>query len=259
MKPMASEIARDVNPPSCAKPGDRISGAAAQPAQCARQRIRAPSIARILLALAVPIVMTACSGETHHGPPSPPEDFGPQDTDFFGCPSMAGMYAWPPEAGEYSNGINSNEQPWPGMLPVPIGRGRMQVWALEEGRRLTLLSRDTPADGNTDPGLRRAWGYSEHEGLKCRSDMLDADDEELDPDAHDYGCAGLRRGFRLARMADGALAVGIRTVAYDCRESITVWGDASVGDVKIPDQVYWKWSKLRRIGEATPAPAATGS
>ena len=216
-------------------------------------------LVRFASAVALALLLTACSGDHVHGTPSPPDDFGSQDTDFFGCPSMAGMYAWPPEAGEYSNGIASNKEPWPGMLPVPIGRGRMQVWALEEGQRLTLLSRNTPADGNTDPGPRRGWGYSEHDGLKCRSDMLDADDEEISDTGNEYGCGGLRRGFRLARMEDGALAVGIRTVAYGCRDSIVTWGDKSAGDISVADKVYWRWSKLRRIGDGTPSPDAAGS
>jgi hypothetical protein len=211
---------------------------------------------RLLVVIFLPAALLAgCGGENVHGSSSPPEEFGAQATAWFGCPDMQGMYAWPPEMGEYANGIATNKQPWPGAVPVPIGRGAMQVWVLEEGQRLTVLSRNRPADGNTDPGLRRAWGYSEHDGLACRSDMRDADDEEI-ADVEGFRCEGVRRGFRLARMEDGALAVGIRTTAHGCRESVISWGDASAGNVKVADKVYWKWSKLRRIGDGVSKPAA---
>lgn len=214
---------------------------------------------RSLAAALLPAVMlAACSGDRMHGSPFPPDEFGPRATAWFGCPKMQGMYAWPPEAGEYANGIASNRTPWEGGKPVPIGRGKMQVWVIEDSLRLTMLSRDRPADGNTDPGLRRAWGYSEHDSLTCRNDMLDADDEEIDP-GNDRGCAGLRRSFRLARLEDGALAVGIRTVAHGCRQSILAWGDQSAGDMPLPDQVIWRWSKLRRIGDGAVPATASGT
>lgn len=218
-------------------------------------RITAPFLRRMLLVAALPLLLAGCSNQDMHGTATPPDEFGAMDGAFFGCPSMQGMYAWPPEAGMYSDGIASNEQPWAGMTPVPIGRGRMQVWVLESGQMLTMLSRDTPADGNTDPGHRRGWGYAEHYGLACHGDMLDGDDEEIG-DGREYGCEGLRRGFRLARMADGALAVGIRKVAHGCRDSVVTWGDRSAGEMKTPDKVYWQWSKLRRIGDGTPSSAA---
>ena len=41
-----------------------------------------------------------------------------------------------------------------------------------------------------------------------------------------------------------------------CRESVISWGDASAGSVKVADKVYWKWSKLRRIGDGVPKPGA---
>ena len=210
------------------------------------------SFARFLQCAAVaavlPLLVAACS----NGDAQPPAEFGARDTAWFGCPSLQGLYAWPPEAGEYANGIASNEQPWPGMTPVPIGRGRMQVAVIESGQMLTMLSRNTPADGSTDPGHRRGWGYSEHYGLACRSDMLDSDDEEIGG-GREYGCEGMRRGFRLARLADGALAVGIRRVAYGCTGPIVSWGGGSAGEMNTPDQVRWRWSKLRRIGDDVPA------
>lgn len=217
-----------------------------------------PYAVRSLACIVLPLVLLAgCSGDDVHGTPTPPESFGAQDTAFFGCPDMQGMYAWPPEAGEFANGIGRNEQPWAGGKPVPIGRGPMQVWLLEEGQRTTLLSRDRPADGNTNPAPRRAWGYSEHYGMACRDDMLEGEEIEIGRDP-EYGCAGMRRGFRLARLEDGALAVGIRTTAHGCRGSVTVWGDTSVGDMETRDRVFWHWSKLRRIADAT-APETPGN
>lgn len=210
------------------------------------------------LLLALPLLLAACSGDEVHGTPSPPADFGPMDTVFFGCPSMQGLYAWPPVAGEHTGGTHNRERPWPGMTPVPISGSRMQVWALESGQTLTLLSRDTPADGNAAPTSRRGWGYSEHWGLACDDDMLDGDEEEAGS-GREYGCTGLRRSFRLARMADGALAIGIRRTYYGCTDSVLGWGDARWGSKDIPDRVYWQWSKLRRIGDGVlPAGAAGG-
>lgn len=212
-----------------------------------------PPSLRLWIAFLLPLLLLAGCGGDVRGSATPLEAFGAQDTAWLGCPSMQGMYAWPPEAGAYAGRIASNDTPWPGGVPVPIGRGRMQVWVVEGGARLTMLSRDAPADGNTEPGLRRRWAYAEHALLACRSGMLVSDEEDIGG-GEEFGCKGVRRSFRLARMEDGALAVGLGRRAYDCTQSVTIWGDKGIDGIKAGDRVIWTWSKLRRIGEGEPPP-----
>ena len=76
----------------------------------------------------------------------------------------------------------------------------------------------------------------------------------------DYGGEGVRRGFHLVSLDDGALAVGIETVAYGRTGSLFSWGGQGYGSYRMADKTYWTWSKLARTGDGAiePAPIDAG-
>jgi hypothetical protein len=81
--------------------------------------------------------------------------------------------------------------------------------------------------------------------------------DPIDVTTHEnFGGKGIRRGFKLARLKDGSLAVGIQTVSYGHTAYIYTWGDQSVGKYNAPDKIDWSWSKLSQIGPGDTEPEA---
>lgn len=203
-----------------------------------------------ITAFACCLFLAACGPEVS-GLPKPPPSFGGLKGALIGCPSMAGLYAWPPVDGEYANGMATNRGPWDGGRPVPVSRGSMQIKVEQTGARVTVRSRDI-GPGSLPSGQARNWSYAEYgiAQFKCHGNMLEFEEVEYG-DAANYGGRGARRGFTLARLKDGALAVGIKTIATGRTASIFSWGDQSAGDYNAPDKVYWSWSKLQNLDPAT--------
>ena len=194
-------------------------------------------------------------GQEVIGSPKPPKEFGPVSRTLFGCPSMQGVFAWPPVDGEYSVVIPSNRIPWDGGIPISIYGKELQIW-IKHGQSVAIRTRKINRMSNVNDVLARKWGlktynYSEY---SCSSNMLEFD--AIDVDIKDnYGGEGIRRGFKLALLKDGAIAVGIKTISYGRTTSIPLWGQRSYGSFKIRDAVYWSWSKLARIGAGDTEPA----
>jgi hypothetical protein len=216
---------------------------------------RARSLAAACL---ISLTIAGCSGERIlQGSAEPPADFGPVRKSLVGCPSMQGAYLWPPVAGEYSKGFASNFRPWDDGMPVAVRKGPMQIWVTDKNRKMVFRSRDINLDRKMRTSLAREWSYAERMFGECVSNKLDFKPEPSTTDAANYGGKGVKRGFRLALLEDGSLAVGIQTVATGRKTRLTIWaGDAPVGPmVDAPDAVYWSWSKLKRIGEGDAEPA----
>ena len=203
------------------------------------------------------IVSVGCS-PSMRGAPKPPPEFGPVATKLVGCPSMQGVYAWPPAAGRYSKGFATNRKPWEGGKPVPVSAHEMQIWIQQaDNGRLRLHSRLINRNPNVRHVLAREWSFAEYTNAEysCVSNMVDVEPEEL-VTSEDFGGKGIRRGFRLAKLDDGAIAVGIQTISYGRRTSIFSWGGQSYGDIPAPDEISWSWSKLALLasGDVEPAP-----
>jgi hypothetical protein len=207
-----------------------------------------PRLASFLLAIASGASLAAC-GADHAD--APPPEFGAIERALFGCPSMEGVYAWPPVAGEYASGkIASNRRAWEDGKPVPVHGKEMQIWVKEKGSsalwfRARTVKRATPADTPLSGG----WSFNEyHRGQwKCKGSMIEMDAEEIGAQPN-YGGTAARRSFKLARMKDGALAVGILTVARGGTESLYSYDSAHAGTYNTPDRHFWAWSKLARTG-----------
>ena len=167
-----------------------------------------------------------------------------------GCPSMAGLYAWPPVDGEYAKSIPTNRQPWEGGRPVQVYRGQMQIKVEQSGSRVTIRSRTIRPD-SLRSSRAGEWAYIEYgiAQFSCKSDMLVFEEVEFG-NAANYGGSGARRGFTLARLKDGALAVGIKTVSTGRGGSIFSWGGQSYGSYNAPDKTFWSWSKLAGLDPA---------
>ena len=210
-----------------------------------RRSLAAP----LALALCLPL-LTACGPEVS-GAPHPPKEFGAVQGKLLGCPSMAGLYAWPPVAGEYAAFMPSNGRMWDGGRPVPVYRGQMQIKVEQTGSRVTIRSRSIRPT-SVKSAEARDWSYVEYgiAQFSCSSNMLVFEEVEAG-NAANYGGSGARRGFTLARMKDGSLAVGIKTTSTGRTDSIYSWGGQSYGSYNAPDKVFWSWSKLAGLDPAS--------
>ena len=199
------------------------------------------------VAFALVALLGGCGGDVA-GSPEPPKEFGPRATSWFGCPSMQGVYAWPPVAGA--------RRPWAGGVPLPIHGAEMQVWVRQMSPGIVLQGRSINRLANVRDRMAREWSRAEYANGRCRSGMLEF--AGVAPGAKsDRGLGGdVAEGFRLARLADGALAVGIMTVERGRTGTIFSWGDQSYGAYTLPDRIHWRWSKLARLddGDREPAP-----
>lgn len=205
---------------------------------------------RAIPTLACCAFLAACGPEVN-GSAKPPPEFGARKGALTGCPSVAGLYAWPPVDGEYARVMATNRRPWDDRRPVPVSRGKMQIKVEQTSSRVTIRSRDI-GSGSLPSMQARNWAYVEYDiaQFKCKSDMLEFAEVEYG-DAANYGGHGARRGFTLARMKDGDLAVGIKTTSTGRTASIFSWGDQSAGHYNAPDKVYWSWSKLQSLDPAS--------
>lgn len=203
------------------------------------------------------LLLAACGNEVR-GSPEPPAEFGARQSSLVGCPSLQGVYAWPPVAGEYAGGkIPSNRTPWDGGLPVPVNGREMQIWVQQPpGGQTVVRTRLVNRARNVRNVLARQWSLATYgrSELGCTSGMLELKPRDTSAANH-YGGTSIRRGFRLARMKDGALAVGIHTLSTGHTGSFFSWGGQSYGSYKAADVEYWSWSKLALQGPGDQEPA----
>ena len=200
------------------------------------------------------VLGTGC-GPQVIGSSKPPKEFGPVSWTLFGCPSMQGVFAWPPVAGEYSLAIPSNRIPWDGAIPIFIYGKEMQIW-IKHDQSVVFRSRKINRISSVNDVLARKWSLKEYHYLEysCSSSMLEFDAINVSI-KDDYGGKGVRRGFKLALLKDGDIAVGIKTISYGRTTSISLWGQKSYGSFSAPDAEYWSWSKLARMGAGDTEPA----
>lgn len=198
---------------------------------------------RFAFAFALPLLLAACGPEVS-GPPEPPPEFGAVEGKLFGCPAMQGLYAWPPVDGEYAKFFPSNMTPWEGGRPVQVYRRPMQIRVEENPSRITIRARVVHPE-SLKSSEARDWAYVEYGRAQysCSSGMLRFEEVEFG-NAANYGGSGARRGFTLARMKDGSLAVGIKTTSTGRGGSLYSWGGQSYGSYGAPDKVFWTWSRL---------------
>ena len=190
------------------------------------------------------LALTAC-GPDVQGSPKPPPAFGPVQSSWFGCPSLQGVYAWPPvEPG----GVR-------GSLPFFTGSPEMQVWVQQQRGETTLRTRTINRARNVRTSLTRQWSLVTYSGAqaRCSSGMLDLAPQPA-PSGNEPGTSGKLQGFRLALLQDGSLAVGKRTLATGNKGSYFSWGGQSYGSYDAPDVETWTWLKLARTAAGDSEP-----
>lgn len=201
------------------------------------------------------------------GSDAPPPGFGPLGKPWFGCPDIAAVYVWPPVEGETFAG---DRRPHAAASRAIVGvtvypHGRLGIRMPGRGRPLTALFRDrsddeaAPEPGLADPG----WGYAEWGAAEwsCTRGYLDTGEVDLTPPARlaglgpspaeaQPGTDGRRStvSWRLTRLADGSLALGLCTRHRGGSRSLLAWGDQSAGRWPEPELTTWQWSRLRRVG-----------
>jgi hypothetical protein len=204
--------------------------------------------------LAGALALGACGADTD----APPPEFGPLATTWFGCPSLQGVYAWPPVAGEHAR-VASNRRAWEDGRPIFIHGPAMQIWVDESNSSRIVFHGRTPPAGRAPGDLGGGgWSFAEyHRGqYRCKGSVMEVDDDVgVEPGE---GAKPARHAFRLARMQDGALAVGIYTFVQGGEASLFSYDSATVGKYKVPDRTFWTWSKLARTAPAGKPPAGAG-
>ena len=213
---------------------------------------------RLLLATLIALAAASCGKKevVAAGSPLPDPSFGKVRTKTFGCPSMEGVYAWPPVAGTYAVRIATNKVPWEDGIPAHVVGKEMQIWVREKNGEVEDRSRAINRNPNYRSSLTREWSFRTYlkDEIRCKSNMLEfAARPGTNPG--EYGSKSLMRSFVLARLDDGSLAVGIKNLSTDRHAAIFTWGDTSAGDIPAPDGAYWTWSKLSPLGPGDKEPA----
>lgn len=226
------------------------------------RRMMAHPARRCLAVMAIgatTLLLVACKGEIS-GSPSPPPEFGSVSKPLFGCPTVQGVYAWPPSAGVYANQMATNQEPWEGGIPVPARRGKMQIWVTQTSSGIVFRSRSARVMEGLRDRSTKEWSYSEYHraAYSCAHGVLEVEPVDV-VTTEDYGGKGIRRGFKLVVLEDGSLAVGVKTISYGRTMALFSWADVSRGTISAPDKTFWRWSKLARVesGDKEPAPAGT--
>jgi hypothetical protein len=179
---------------------------------------------------------------------------------FFSCPDVQGDYTWARRRASdtsYAGGGHG----WKGPIPYPIMGQETQVWIRRPGKDLELRSRLVVRAENVRHPLAKEWAtqrYGPWE-ISCGSGALEVDEREVET-GEDFGGKGIRRGFKLVPLADGSLAVGVRTTAYGRTGPLFAWGDVFRGSIPLPPRTTWGWVRLARRGggdsEPTPVKGA---
>ena len=173
---------------------------------------------------------------------------------WWGCPSLQGVYAWPPVP-ETPGGssVQARRQPPAGELPFYAMGAEMQVWLRQERGQTTLRTRAVNRARNVRNAMARQWSLITYGAAQthCSSNMLDLKPAQA-PDSDggsgsDKG-SGAVLGYRLALLKDGALALGTRRFVPGGKGSYFSWGGQSYGSYDLPDGEAWSWVKLARTG-----------
>lgn len=204
------------------------------------------------------MALLALAGCGSAGNEAPPAEFGALATTWFGCPSLQGVYAWPPVAGAHAKGNSAtNRRPWEDGRPIFIHGPAMQIWVDESSASRVVFHSRTPSAGKPADDLAGGgWGFAEyHRGqYRCKGSVMVVEDDV--GSAPGEGGDPKRHAFRLARMQDGALAVGTYNFVAGGEAYLYSYDSARVGKYKAPDREFWTWSKLARTGTGV---KATGS
>jgi hypothetical protein len=147
--------------------------------------------------------------------------------------------------------------------------GRLGIRMTGRGSALQVLFKPRPPDRDApEPRLRDpGWGYGEWSApeWRCSLGYVETDEVEFEvpaplpgsgPSADGVDTAGGRKAtvlWRMTRMADGSLALGMRKHTEGGRQSLYSWGDQSVGSVPQPARDEWRWSRLERVQGDQPA------
>jgi hypothetical protein len=188
------------------------------------------------------------------GSPEMPDSYGRIDQPVLGCPDLGGLYAWPPAEGHPFGYLpNLRRDKFGSFLDLPLYR-EAHVWAEGPGRKaaheFTLRTRMINRDSRVHiSALTGEWSYRVFSGYSCKGGAVVIPEEEL-PQLNApewFGGKKVAAGARLARLADGSLAVG-QWVRVSGRTGAVGWGNQTWFTYRIADRVYWYWTRLARVG-----------
>ena len=221
--------------------------------------MRAASVRTICFAAL--LVMAAClplDNETVvAGSALPPADFA-RVVSSKSCPVPLGSFAWPNRRDVAGGGGEYRYQaPWNGEVPVAAGpRMLMRIARRPDGSvEISGLYLPYPVGRPNQRTGERAMArergpssavYAKNK-LSCIDGMASFEPVQV-PDLSEiknFGGKGLMRGFRLAVLEDGSLAVGLKNISTGHASSLFSWGGQSYGpSFRSADQVYWHWKRF---------------
>jgi hypothetical protein len=203
----------------------------------------------ILAGLAILGSSEASAAKTSDGPPA---EFGAIATPRFGCPRIAGVYAWPPLGLPEPASGSARRMPFRQIAGLSL-HDPAYLWLAQPDADKHLMLRTIAVPGEAEViGLsNRGWrgrklANSEHH---CRRGWLIIDEHEHPrPDADASHGGATTVGFRIAPLADGSLAIG-HWVRVSGRKGSISWSDAHIADLPAGDVVMWHWARLRRVAD----------
>jgi hypothetical protein len=172
---------------------------------------------------------------------------------FFACPDVQGEYTW---ARRRASDGTGGGRGWKGSMPYLVHEPETQVWIRRDGRGLEIRSRLVVRARNVRNRLAQEWTAARYEGweVSCRRGVLEVDEREVET-GEDFGGTGIRRGFKLVRLTDGTLAVGVKTISFGRTAPLFGWGDVSRGSIPLPPRTTWQWVRLTQVGPGASEPA----
>lgn len=218
---------------------------------------------RLVQLLVSLLVATAWSGAgaatatVVEGSADMPASFGKPVKPWFGCPKIAGVYAWPPVEGA--------------LAPIPDGRQRGQfaniaglqlhanayLWLEQPDDKRHLRVRavaiPVPGDtrhriGNPDRGWKQRTLFNAQHA--CDGGWLVIGETDYPhPSANGWYRGEVLSGMRLMALADGGVALG-QWLRVTKQTNSVYWGEARLATLPAADRLYWHWVKLKRIADS---------
>jgi hypothetical protein len=187
------------------------------------------------------------------GSPELPEAFGRLAAHSSACESVAGTYRWPSVAGAaqgYTESGTLAPRGLPAFFRLDMPReGELRIAARTDGG-LRFEVKDTSPDARSRLHLNSHQDFRRSD-VECRAGWISITEyEHPHLEARSEFAGRVMVGAKLARLADGDLAIGQWLRVTDRSASLYTWADRSVGSRPLADRVTWYWS---RYAQSRPA------
>jgi hypothetical protein len=183
----------------------------------------------------------------------PPQAWGALAKPRFGCPKIAGVYAWPPASHPEPEPGQAGRMPFRNIAGLPL-HSPSYLWLFQPDQKKHLWIKTLAIPrGNEVIGFNnRGWrsiklANSQHH---CDRGWLIIDEHESsDPGANAAHAGSVLLLFRLVPLANGSLAIG-RMTRVSGRGNALYWADAKIIDLPSGALETWHWARLERVADS---------